>query len=98
MTQTIDWLEYDKEEHVVAWVLLEAMSKVGMDEFEGFDSSALEVQLLISGVDVDFVECMERLQKQLKDIELEGFKRGVEEASYALNDVVGRTLDDLVGK
>ena len=96
MPQTIDWFEYDKKEHVIAWALLEAISKVGMDEFEGFDSSALEVQLLVNGVDVDFVCCMNLLQKQLKDIELGGFKRGVEEAAYAINDVVERTLDGLV--
>ena len=98
MPQTIDWLEYDEKEHVISWTLLEAMSKAGMDEFEGFDSSALEVQLLVNGVEVSFIGCMELLQEQLKDIELRGFKRGVEEASYALNGVVERTLEDLVGK
>lgn len=34
----IDWLEYDKKDHVMAWFLLEAMSKAGIGKFGEFDS------------------------------------------------------------
>lgn len=64
----INWLEYDKKEHVLAWLLCEVIAPLniaGMD----FDSSALDVVLTINGVEVDFIKAAEFLQSQLDKIQ-----------------------------
>ena len=76
----IDWVDYDKGDHVLAWFLIEAMSAVGIKRFGDFDSSKLEVELKVNGVEVPVVGPMESLQQQLKRIEEKGFKEGYKQA------------------
>ena len=89
----IDWKEYEDRGHVLSWSLLEAMSKAGVEGFGEFDSSALNVELIVNGVSVPITEPMEFLQQQLEDIEKAGRRRGVEEAKYKIQD----NIDALLG-
>ncbi|NOY72408.1 MAG: hypothetical protein GXP14_08525 [Gammaproteobacteria bacterium] len=89
----IDWKEYEGKEHVLSWLILEAMVLVGIEKFGDFNSSCLEVELKANGLIVPLVESMDQLQKQLKDIEAEGRKRGLEEAKYAIQENIERLLD-----
>lgn len=89
----IDWLKYENEEHVLSWFILEAMSKIGIDKFGDFDSSSLDVELKINGLEVPIVEPMEFLQSQLKDIEAGGKKKGIEQAEYLIRDNIERLLN-----
>lgn len=101
MPTIIDWLEYDSESHVVAWFLLEAMTKVGIKErFGAFDSSKLEVELRVNGVEVPVLEPLNFLQSQLDALREEGRRQGMRDAAdliaqntNELNEVIGRILD-----
>ena len=89
----IDWLEYDSKDHVLAWVLLEAMSKAGIERFGQFNSSDLEVELTVNGISVPIVEVMEFLQSQLdrlqKDAERAGREMMVREIQNKLPTLLG---------
>jgi len=82
----IDWKEFEDKDHVTAWLVLEAMSGVGIEKFGDFDSSALDVEMKVNGISVDVISVLEFLQKQLTGIEREGFKKGVEDAIYKLQE------------
>lgn len=92
----IDWLEYEDKEHVMSWLLLEAMSATGIGKFGKFDSSKLDVRLEVNGIEVDLLGAMENLQSQLKQIEINGFKRGYEHAVDHVRDDLTNALDDAV--
>lgn len=91
----INWLEYDNKDHVLAWFLVEAMSKTGIDNFGNFDSSALDVELTINGVQVSFIETMEFLQTQLDKIYNDGKKDGAQILIDKINTNVQALLEDL---
>lgn len=89
----IDWKEFDGKEHVTAWLVLESMSSVGITKFGDFDSSKLDVEMKINGIDVDVISALEFLQKQLSDIEKGGFKNGVEHARRKIQDNIENICD-----
>ena len=88
----IDWKEYQDKDHVFSWLLVEAMSKIGINNFGDFDSSLLEVEFKVNGIDVPLVETMEFLQTQLKEIEENGRREGLKEAKYAIQE----NIDELI--
>lgn len=101
--EVVDWLEYDKKEHVIAWFLLEAMSKVGIDKFiekpdndglSKFDSSKITVDFKINGVRVSFVDTMEFLQSQLTAIE----EAGKEQGQAEMRELIHENLDMILGR
>ena len=50
----IDWLEYENKDHVLAWFLVEAMSKARIDKFGKFDFSQLEVELTVNDLSSNY--------------------------------------------
>ena len=88
----IDWLEYEKKDHVLAWFLCEAMSEAKITKFGDFDSSKLEVILKVNGIEVPITGPMEVLQKQITDIEESARKEGFEQAKYVLQDKIAELL------
>ena len=84
----IDWLGYERnrQESLVAWFLLETMSKAGIEKFGDFDSSELDVVLTVNGVEVPVVPVLEFLQSQITRIEDEARKRGRDELAEELID------------
>ena len=89
----VDWKEFEDKEHVTAWLILEAMSGVGIDKFGEFDSSALDVEMKVNGIEVDVISALEFLQKQLGDIEKEGFTAGVEHTICKLQENIKEVCD-----
>jgi hypothetical protein len=89
----IDWKEFEDKEHVTAWLILEAMSETGIDKFGKFDSSRLDVEMRINGIEVDIIPALEFLQKQLGGIKEGGFKEGVEHAALKLQENIDQVLD-----
>jgi len=102
--EVIDWKIYDETDHVIAWFLLEAMTKLGIEKFidipetdDGltkFDSSKLTVDLKINGIRVSFVETMEFLNSQLKQIEEDGKEEGQEE----MRESIIKNIDMIIGR
>ena len=76
MAETIDWSKYHREEHVLAWILTEMVSAVGVENFDDFDASELEIEMTINGVEVPFEEVMQPLQCQLSRLEADAVERG----------------------
>lgn len=73
----INWLEYEKQNHVISWVLLHAIAEQKDEIFnDSFDSSKLDVSMTINGVDVDVIETLTSLQSQLVRIESAGVELG----------------------
>lgn len=89
----IDWMDYKNKDHILAWFLVEAMSAADITRFGDFDSSKLEVELKVNGIEVPIVEPMEHLQQQLKEIEEGGRKAGYEQARDDLRDKIDALLD-----
>ena len=86
--EQIDWLEYDKKEHVMSWVILECMSKLGIENFEGFDASKITLDFKINGIRVPFIPIMDFLNSQLDEIKESGVKMGKEEMRYELSNLI----------
>jgi len=63
----IDWIKEEDRGSLCAFVILECMSKVGIEKFGNFDSSKLEVEMKINGIDVDFKQCMDYIDSQIDD-------------------------------
>ena len=102
--EVIDWKLYDTQEHVIAWFLLEAMSKLGIEKFidikekddglTSFDSSKITVDLKINGIRVSFVDTMEFLNSQLKQIQEDGKEEGQEE----MRELIIKNIDMIIGR
>lgn len=82
----IDWREYNKKEHVLAWLLTEAVSNhpeiLDNPDFEG---SNIDVVLSVNGVEVDLLKSMNYLNSQLEDIHQHGVDKGKAEAKEELS-------------
>lgn len=92
----IDWLKYNKQDHVIAWFLGEAMSSKNTNlekSFPPFDSSQLDVKLTINGVEVNFVKVMDFLQAQLHARRLQGVVQGRDEVREEVKDNLDRMVD-----
>lgn len=89
---TINWLEYENKNHVLAWLIVEAVSQ-NIGALGEFDSTKMEVELVINGVSYDVVQSCELLQAQLADIEKQGFKKGVESAAQQMRDNIDKVLE-----
>ena len=89
----IDWMNYENKDHVLAWFLVEAISAADITRFGDFDSSKLEVELKVNGIEVPIVEPMERLHQQLKEIEEGGRKAGYKQARDDILDKIVALLD-----
>lgn len=88
----INWLEYERKEHVLAWLLVEAMSKVGMNKFGDFDSSKLDVVLTVNGIEVPVEDSMDFLQSQLHAIGKEGYDNGYKQATQDIHEKLGEFI------
>jgi len=86
--ETLDWLDYAKTEHVLSWVILECMAQLGIEPFNGFDSSKISVDFKINGIRVPFIPIMDHLNSKLKKIEESGVKIGKEEMRYELINLI----------
>lgn len=73
----IDWIEEDNRNSLCAFVIIECMSKVGIEKFGKFDSSNINVEMKINGIDVDFKQCMDYIDSQIDD-----FKERVKDDVY----------------
>lgn len=85
-------MKYEEKNHVLSWFLTEAMSHIGIEKFGEFDSSKLNVELRVNGIDIPIIEPMEHLQGQLKNIEEEGKDAGKQEAICKIQDNIERLL------
>ena len=85
--ETIDWQEYDEKNHVIAWLLVEALSIDDLiediAERAEWDPKALSVRLEVNGFEVPFVKVMQMLEDQLEEVEKKGYDRGVESGTEA---------------
>ncbi|MET4695229.1 hypothetical protein [Endozoicomonas lisbonensis] len=90
--ETIDWNEYEEKEHVIAWFIVEAMTKAGFDRFGKFDNEKMEISMQINGIDVSFKETMEFLNTQLDDIKNRGFEHGKEVAGWEIKENIDKIL------
>ena len=82
----INWHDYDEKDHVLAWFLLEAMSQAGIDKIGRFESSELNVEIKVNGIEIPIIEPMNFLQDQLDAIKEEGHRNGYREAKYDMKD------------
>lgn len=106
----VDWLKYDRENHVIAWFLLAAMSEKGIKDFGEFDSSNLDVKFTVNGIDIPFIDAFERLNDHIEDKEGEMFLKArlqnnreicdeiehLKESVSALNELLNNTDIDKV--
>lgn len=87
----INWLEYDKKDHVLAWLVCEAVSE-NIEQLGKFDASKMDVELVVNGVSYDIVKACEFLQSQLDRLEKSGYDNGfaaaVERIKENIDDVV----------
>lgn len=88
----IDWKEYENEDHVMVWFLLEAMSEIGIEKFGDFDSFPLDVCITVNGREVPITGPMERLQSQLQKIEEGGKIKGREDACFDITQNIEKIL------
>ena len=92
----IDWEKYEERDHVLSWFLLEAMSQAGIKNFGEFESTELDVEIKVNGIEIPILEPMNFLHDQLDAIKEEGHRNGYKEAQYdlrmKLNSLLG--LDD----
>lgn len=89
----IDWLYYEKSDHVLAWLLVEVMSAANIHRFGDFDSSKLEVELRVNGLTVPFMDAIQNLQGQLKRMEELAHIKGRNEA----HQTVRHKIEELFG-
>jgi len=78
--ETIDWINEDTKNSLMAYFLLESMTQKGIEHFKGFDSTALEVSMQVNGIDVSFTHVMGLIQNQLNDMGAEERQKGYEKA------------------
>lgn len=62
----INWVELHEKEHMLAFIIAQAVSKKEFDIFEGVDSTKLDVLLSINGVEVNILESMGLLQSKIQ--------------------------------
>jgi hypothetical protein len=75
----VNWLEqHAKDDDVLGWFLVEAMSAAGIEKFGEFDSSGLDVVLTVNGIEVPVVPVFEFMQSQLSRIKKEAQNHGQE--------------------
>ncbi len=89
----IDWMKYEKKDHVLSWVILEAMSEIGIKKFGEFDSSKLNVEFKVNGIEVPFESIMNLLDSQLDSIKEESINEGKQQ----MIDNVQKLLMDIDG-
>jgi hypothetical protein len=92
MNTTINWQEYESHNHVLAWVLCEAMARDGIERFGEFDSAALSVELKVNGVPVDFVWAMDFLNDQVAEMRKSEREAGEKAALPALMERLNDSL------
>lgn len=90
----INWLKYENKNHVMAWVLLECMSEIGIETFGEFDSSNIDVELRINGIEVPVEKPMDFLNSQLDEIEANGIEKGREKERNILREKLYNLLGD----
>ncbi|WP_422451893.1 hypothetical protein [Endozoicomonas sp. ALC066] len=90
--ETINWDEYEERDHVIAWFIVEAMSRAGIGKFGKFDNEKMEVSLKINGIDVPFKEAMEYLNTQLEGIRNKGVEHGKEIAAWEIKENIDKLL------
>ena len=92
--ETIDWYaDYKTNEHgLVPWLITHAMSEVApgdwSEKFPNMDSSNLEVEMKINGVNVPVRDTLELIEKQLDSLILEKAKELVEKQFYQHENVL----------
>lgn len=99
----IDWFKLNKEKHVLAWFMIEAMTRVGIDEFKNEDGKIVDhdgmydLVLTVNGVEVPVDETFDNLNNQLERIEQTalqcGRKQGYQDAIEKLNENIDKILD-----
>jgi len=82
----INWHDYEEQDHVLSWFLLEAMSRAGVSEFGDFESSTLDVEIKVNGIEIPLTEPMEFLQSQLEAIKEQGRDEGYAQAKLDIRD------------
>ena len=92
----IDWKEYEDKEHLLAWLLVETMADCGIEKFGNFDSGALDVRLVINGVDVDLLKATNNANSQLDTIKNKAILEGKRLAAQDIRDSVTLLVDGLV--
>jgi hypothetical protein len=91
----IDWLKYERKNHVMSWLILEAMAEIGIDKFGKFDASKLDVELKINEIEVPIIGAMEHLQGKLSYLKDQGRKEGMIEAEQIMRDNIQRVFEGL---
>ena len=106
----INWVEYDQRDHVLAWLLCEAINSQELREHvkqgNKFDGQHLDVKLTVNGIECDLLRAANYLQSQLESIENRGKAKGrsqvqnnaltgVEEMADECRRVVERHLSDM---
>jgi len=91
----IDWMKYENKGHVLAWVIIEAMSEIGIEKFGKFHPEKLEVEFKINGQEVPFESVMNFLQKQLDGIKKQGIEKGLCEARQQMQEYFDDMIDDI---
>lgn len=95
----IDWKEYEDKDHVLSWIIPSLMADIGMDKFQKFDSSCLNITMAINGIDVRINRTFNILNDQLDDM----ISKAKEEERKDLRDVTEGLreyldqLDDMQG-
>ena len=99
----VNWIEYEGKNHVVAHVLLEAMSAAGIDQFRPFNPEQLDVVLTVNGIEVPLVQVLQLIQDDLAVIQenaevmaRETHLNGMIELRASLVQTL-TNLDDLIG-
>ena len=96
----INWLDHSKNNDVLGWFLMSAMTEAGIDRFTdrfgNLDSSKLDVVLTVNGVEVPVTTVFEVLQGQLTQLKEEARKKGRAELSEKLLDTARDILENLI--
>lgn len=93
MKNTIDWTEYERTDHVLAWIVLELIAKHGVEKMGVIDSHNLKIELKINEIPVDFVRAMNYLNDQLELLRSEARKEGEQQARRELMERLETFLD-----
>lgn len=99
--EIINWIKEDESgvwdrPNLVAWALVEAMSE-GLEKrdirevFAPFDSTALEVEFKVNGVEVSFKSLCGKIQKEITGLE-------DQIRSSIIKDAAQRLIEELEGK
>ena len=85
----INWIEHERKNHILAWVLLESMvAGEGIGRFGKFNSEEMDVVLTVNGIEIDFAHSMDLLENHLTTMQEKFLQEGENNAKTdLLNDL-----------